>query len=114
MNSTEQQLEQIEIGIEAAKAQVNKMEALLRLIDNKDFKTVIDEGYFKEEAARVVILKADPEMQEAKYQDQLDKSIIAIGHLRQYLRTVMQMGRMAERSIKDDEQTREELLAEAV
>jgi len=110
----DQQIEQIELSIEAAKANVEKMEALLRLIDNKDFKDIIDDGYFRDEAARVVILKADPEMQEAKYQDQLDKSIVAIGQLRQYFRSIMQMGRMAERSIRDDEETRQELLAEAV
>src|SRR6056300_939800 len=108
----DQQIEQIELSIEAAKANVEKMEALLRLIDNKDFKDIIDDGYFRDEAARVVILKADPEMQEAKYQDQLDKSIVAIGQLRQYFRSIMQMGRMAERSIRDDEETRQELLAE--
>lgn len=110
----DQQIEQIELSIEAAKENVEKMEALLRLIDNKDFKTIIDDGYFKNEAARLVILKADPEMQEAKFQDQLDKGIIAVGQLRQYFRTIMQIGRMAERSIRDDEQTRQELLAEAV
>ena len=109
-----EQIEQIELSITAAKEKVAKMEALLRLIDNKDFKDIIDDGYFRDEAARVVILKADPEMQEAKYQDQLDKSIVAIGQLRQYFRSIMQMGRMAERSIRDDEETRQELLAEAV
>lgn len=110
----EQEIQEIEVSIQAARKNVDKMEALLRLIDNKDFKAIIDEGYFQEEAARVVLLKSEPEMQKPDMQDQLDKSIIAIGTLRQYFRTIMQIGRMAERSIKDDERTREELLSEAV
>lgn len=106
------EVEQIELSIQEAKKNVNKMQALLRLIDNKDFQVVLDDGYFRDEASRIVILKADPEMQKEEYQKQLDNSIIAIGGLRQYFRTVMQLGRMAERSISDDERTREELLAE--
>lgn len=110
----EQQIEEIEVSIAAAKSQVAKMDALLRLTENKDFKEIIDDGYFIKEASRVVLLKADPEMQDAKFQKQLDDSIIAIGVLRQYFRSVIQLGRMAQRSIEDDEKTREELLAEAV
>lgn len=110
----QEQIEQIEVSISEARKTVNKMEALLRLLDNKDFLEVIEDGYFKDEASRIVLLKADPEMQEDKYQNQLDNSIIAIGTLRQYFRSIMQLGRMAERSIKDDETTREELLAEEI
>jgi len=110
----EQQIEEIEVSIAAAKEHIAKMEALFRLTENKDFKEIIDDGYFVKEASRVVLLKADPEMQDEKYQKQLNDSIIAIGVLRQYFRSVIQLGRMAERSIEDDENTRQELLAEAV
>lgn len=110
----DQQIEEIEVSIQAAKEQVAKMEALLRLTENRDFKAIIDDGYFVQEASRVVILKADPEMQDEKYQKQLNNSITAIGSLRQYFRGIIQLGRMAQRSIADDELTREELLAEAV
>jgi len=46
------------------------------------------------------------------YQDQIDKQIIAIGQLRQYFRTIMALGSQAEQAMADDEETREELLAE--
>lgn len=108
------QLEQIEISIEEAKKTVAMKEALHNLLDNKDFKAVIEEGYFEKEASRVVLLKSDPEMQDEKSQKQLDHTIIAIGSLRQYFRTIMQLGYMAERSIADDEATREDLLAEEI
>ena len=42
----------------------------------------------------------------------IDDGITAVGHFRQYLNTVMQIGRMAEQGIKEDEETRQELLAE--
>jgi len=54
----DQQIEQIELSIEAAKANVEKMEALLRLIDNKDFKKIIDDGYFKDEAVLPSFLRS--------------------------------------------------------
>jgi len=106
------EIEQIEISIDSARKDVEKMDGLLRLIKNKDFKSLIDDGYFVDEASRLVILRADPSMQEDRVQKNIDDSITAVGHFRQYLNTVMQIGRMAEQGIKEDEETRQELLAE--
>tara|TARA_B110000914_G_scaffold37682_1_gene30839 strand:+ start:423 stop:755 length:333 start_codon:yes stop_codon:yes gene_type:complete len=108
------EIEQIEIGIDAARKDVAKMEGLLRLIDNKDFQALIDTGYFVDEASRLVILKADPSMQDERLQKTINDGITAIGHFRQYLNTVMQIGRMAEQGIREDEETRQELLAEEI
>ena len=106
------EIEQIEVSIDAARQDVARMEGLLRLIKNKDFKSLIDDGYFVDEASRLVILRADPSMQEDRVQKNINDSITAVGHFRQYLNTVMQIGRMAEQGIKEDEETRQELLAE--
>jgi len=106
------EIEQIEVSIEAARKDVDKMESLLRLVSNKDFIDVIDEGYFMDEASRLVILKADPSMADDGSQKIIDHGIIAIGNVRQYLQKVMQVGRMAQQGIKEDEETRQELLAE--
>jgi len=106
------EIEQIEVSIDAARKDVDKMEGLLRLIKNNDFKSLIDDGYFVDEASRLVILRADPSMQEDRVQKNINDSITAVGHFRQYLNTVMQIGRMAEQGIKEDEETRQELLAE--
>ena len=106
------EIEQIDISIDVARKDVSKMDGLLRLIKNKDFETLIDDGYFVNEASRLVILRADPSMQDASIQKTIDDGITAIGHFRQYLNTVMQIGRMAEQGIKEDEETRQELLAE--
>ena len=69
---------------------------------------------FKLEAVRLVLLKAEPNMQSEQAQEEILKSMDAIGELRQYFRTIMAVGGAAERSLAADEQTREELLAEAV
>jgi len=106
------EIEQIEISIEVARKDVAKMEGLLRLIKNKDFEALVDDGYFVNEASRLVILKADPAMADDASQKAIDNGITAVGHFRQYLQKVMQVGRMSEQGIKEDESTRQELLAE--
>ena len=106
------EIEQIEVSIDSARKDVAKMESLLRLISNKDFQGLVDTGYFVDEASRLVILRADPDMQSDSLQKTIDDGITAVGHFRQYLNTVMQIGRMAEQGIKEDEETRQELLAE--
>ena len=110
----DQQIEEIEISIEQARESIAKMEALLNLTKNKDFKLVIEEGYFEKEASRCVLLKADPNIQDEASQKMLDNTIIAIGYLRQYFTTVMQLGRMAQHSLAADEETKQELLAEGI
>jgi len=108
------EIEQIEVNIDVARKDVEKMDGLLRLIKNKDFQSLIDEGYFINEASRLVILRADPAMQEPSLQETINNGITAVGHFRQYLNTVMQIGRMAESGIKEDESTRQELLEEGL
>jgi hypothetical protein len=39
------EIEQIEVNIDVARKDVEKMDGLLRLIKNKDFQSLIDEGY---------------------------------------------------------------------
>ena len=113
MTSSEQ-IQEIEVSIQESKKFVDKMESLIKLSTNKDFIKVVEEGYFQEEASRLVLLKADPSMQKAEDQAGIMNGINAIGHFRQYLHTVIQLGRMMEKSIKDSEDTREEILAESL
>jgi predicted adenine nucleotide alpha hydrolase (AANH) superfamily ATPase len=102
-------IETVEVSIQQAKETVDKMTSLLKLSKNKDFKKIVEEGYFEKEASRLVLLKADPSLQSDEDQKQIDNSIIAIGYFRQYLGTVIQLGRMAEKSLKEDESVLQEL-----
>ena len=114
MNEVDSQIEQVELSIDSAKDAIAGMDAMLRLTKNKDYIRVIDEGYLREEAIRLCHLRADYNFRSDEDQDSLMKAIDAIGQFRQYAASIIQMGRAAENALKADEQTHEELLAEAV
>lgn len=113
-NHTEQQLHQLELTVAEAKRSMELALALDRLRANKDFELVIGKGYFEQEAARLVLMKAEPSLQSGDNQKSLDNGIIAVGHLRQYFNKIYQFGQMAERAIEEANITREELLAESL
>lgn len=102
----------IEENIRQAKLIAGKGEALERLRQNRDFKAVILDGYFKEEAIRLVHLKADPSMQSPDMQKSIIAQMDAIGSLNQYFTAVVQQGSIALKAISADEETRDEILAE--
>ena len=112
MSDTENQLSDVEISIDDARQTISRMESLKVLMGTATWKELIEEGYFRDEASRLVLLKADPSMTGDKEQAEIDKAISAIGPFRQYLRVIMQLGMMAERAVVADEQTRAELLEE--
>lgn len=112
--NTSEQIEQVEVSIEHAKQAIELRDALDRLGKNEDFKKIMTEGYFKDEASRLVLLKADPEAQTEDTQRYLDNSITAIGYVRLYFSTIMQLGIQMERSLKADEETLQELIEEDI
>ena len=109
-----QTIETLELNIKAARKTARLGKSLDNLSRNNDFKSLILEGYFEKEAIRLVTLKGDPNMQDAESQTSLIKQMDAIGGLRQYLSAVLQLSRMAEKALIEDEETREEVLAEGV
>lgn len=108
----EDQLESIEISIDAAKKNIERGKMLDKLREYPEFKSLVLEGYFEREASRLVLLKADPSMQGKEHQEQIIKNIDAIGFLRQYFNTIYRIAEMSSRALKNDEETREELLGE--
>lgn len=109
--SIEQQIEQIEISLEHAKKAIARMEALDRLYKNKDFQQIITEGYFRDEASRLVLLKGDVNIND-EAERHCEKMINGIGCLRAYFQMVNHFGDQAQKALEDDHRTREELLAE--
>lgn len=107
-------IQDIELNIRQAQLLVDTGDALERLRSNRDFKMLIMEGYFKEEAVRLVHLKGDPNMQSTEYQVSIVKQMDAISALNQYLQTVFHRAAMAEKAIEADESTRDELLNEDI
>jgi len=108
------QIESVELSIKQAELHINGKESLEKLTKNPEFTSIILEGYFKEEASRLVLLKAEPSMQGIEEQTQITKSIDSIGYLRQYFNTMMQFGKMAEKALEDHRETLDELRKEGV
>jgi len=108
----EQELELIENSINAHKQNVAIGEALQRLLRNRDFKRVIMEHYLRDEAVRAVKLMAAPECQNPTQQEALQKIIIGIGQLDQFLRVTLQIADRAQLAIQDDEAAYAEIAAE--
>ena len=112
MSDTE--LQQLERNIKHAQKTVDLGDALDRLRNNRDFKKVIGEAYFNEEAVRLVHLMSDSNMQSPEIQQSIHKQMIAIGVFHDFLNTLSTRADMARRSVAADEATRDELLAEDV
>lgn len=106
----EAQLQEIEISLDTAKEVVALGQSLERLYTNPDFLKVIQEGYFKDEALRLVYLKGDSVLDHSQQAD-VDNGIIAIGLLRSYFRKVFMQANQAQAAIDELEQVQTEILA---
>lgn len=107
-----QAIQDIELNIEQAKVLMDTGNALDRLRNNSDFKTVIKKGYFEQESIRLVHLKSDPSMQTVDAQASIVRQMDAIGALNQYFQVVYHRSALAEKAIASDEEARDELLQE--
>ncbi len=106
------QLEEVEIQIEVAKKIIALRDSCLKLHNNKQFKDVIENGYFKEEAARLVMAKSS-NMDESQMR-LVDGMIIGVGALANYFDMIMRRGAEMDAAIADHEAAREEILAEEI
>jgi|TARA_B110000914_G_scaffold187462_1_gene171957 hypothetical protein len=110
MNDTT--VEEIQVDIDEAKATIEMMDSLNRLGKNKDFEKIINDGYFKEEAYRLVHLKAAPAMQAPERQEALLKAIDAIGALQQHFHMIYVMGQQAQDALQQADIALEEMAME--
>lgn len=106
------ELQEIERNISRNKEIVAKGAALERLKGNPDFRKVVMDGYLKDEAVRLVLLKGDQHMQRPEKQLAIQADIDGIGRFAQYLHSVSQFAALAGDSLASDEATLEEIAAE--
>lgn len=97
---------EIELSIEHANELIERKAMVNKLMSNREFKKIVLEGYFKEEAIRMVALVAEPSMKDHK--EDILKSMESISCFQQHLRTIVQMGTVAETEMLDYEQTLDE------
>jgi len=103
----------IEENIRKSKQVVEAGAALERLMTNRDFKKVILEGYFEQEAIRLVHLKSDQNFQSPDMQRSIIAQMDSIGNVHQYLNLVLFKASQASKNILADEEARDEILTEA-
>ena len=105
-------LEQVEIQIDMAHKLRKMRDNCVKLTASKTWKDIIDDGYFKEEAARLVMAKSSnltPEQMQL-----IDNMQYGIGALANYIESVMRRGAEMDQALNEHEETREEILAEEV
>jgi hypothetical protein len=111
--SNKERIEQIEMDINQAEDAVRVRDALGRLQDNDDFDYVFNTVLFKEEAARTIaLLAADNVQATPNMVEKIERTMSMIGQLQVWLRSQFQLGELAERSLKEHRNTRDELQAE--
>lgn len=103
-------IQDLEQGIADAKDLISRRDAALKLSENREFRSLFIDGYFKEEAARLVQLSSDPALNTDQRADALAMAQ-ATGHMKRYLSMAVQMGAVAERELPDMEAELETLRA---
>ena len=105
-------VEEIQVDIDEAKETIDVMKSLDRLMQNPDFKKIIKQGYFVDESARLVGLKAAPQMQAPERQDAMIKAIDGIGSLQQHFNMIWVMGNQAQSMLENADIALEEMALE--
>jgi hypothetical protein len=86
--------------------------AILRLKNNKDFQKVVMQGYFKDEAVRVVMAKSDPFLQNPEAQRSFDLQISGIGNFHAFLNEALKRAEIGTSQVTDGENMLAEIHAE--
>lgn len=110
MNNSDN-IQHVELSLSEAKKIVDLGAAVKRLEKNRDFQKVVLDGYFGDEAKRLVYLTADSVLDEKSMQS-VWGDIRAIGSLRQYLINRKIMGDIAEKEVNDHSEMLEEMRLE--
>jgi competence CoiA-like predicted nuclease len=95
-----------------AKHFIDVKDSLVKLQKNQDFKKVIIEYYFKEEAARLVMAKSSNLTEEQ--QTVIDKMIYGIGSLAKFFDSTLSRGVQSEQSLVEDEEAKTSILQEGL
>lgn len=112
MSDVEVTAEEIQLDISEARELVEMRDAFNRLADNIDFKKVILQGYFKDEAARLVEARGNPHLQKPEDQAKLLRSIDGIAEFKSYILASIARGNGAEQAIKAGEEALAEMAEE--
>ncbi len=91
-------------------ALLQRRHTIERLLNNPDFKTVIMDGFCRDDAARYVQESGDPMLDERQRSDALAMAM-ASGHLKRFLAITLQLGTPCESNIAEIDQALIEIQA---
>jgi hypothetical protein len=103
MNTHEEQIQEIELSMAAARKMVALAEQVKELQANTAFRAVVTEGYFTHEAARLVHLSGDPNIPE-NVRAMVARDLFGPPALNRYLQTVVQMGYQAAQALEEGQE----------
>ncbi|NQY57845.1 MAG: hypothetical protein HRT86_15435 [Ilumatobacteraceae bacterium] len=112
MSELQNEIKSIEVHMKDAIEKVQLGDDLAALMKNRAFKRLITERYFKDEPARLVMLKACPNAQSDDVQKEIEKDITAIGGLFQFFCAIEGEANAMRHAIESDKQMIEALEAE--
>lgn len=104
---------QLEQQLSTAKFLIERRDAALRLAKNKDFKRLVVDEYFTQEAARLIIASGDPNLTLQQREDFVAMGQ-AIGHFKRYMSFIVTEANVAERDVPNIEEALIELRAQDV
>jgi hypothetical protein len=93
------QVQQIELSIEEARKIVKRRDMAQKLASNREFRKLILEFYFVDEAARLVGLLSEEETKANR--EDIQDMMKGIAYLRLFLRQTIQMGNIAAAELAD-------------
>ena len=110
ISNTTNEIQELELSIEDANKHVAMRDAALKLTSNRDFKKLVLEGYFKETAAQLVSLTADPALKDKR--NEISEKILAISNFRLFLQETITLGNQAESAIREAQEALDEIREE--
>ncbi len=111
MSQLEEDIQEVEITIEEAKKAVEYAVLVRRLIDNPDFKKLVTEDYFVEEAARLTHLYSEPGLTDDQIR-WVQNDLLAIGGFKRFIKNKLLLGTNAQHELDHSTEVLEELRME--
>lgn len=105
-------IDALEQQIESKRHQIEQSNALERLMKNKDFQNIVVEGYFKQEAIRLVSAKGARENQAPNIQADILRDMDGIGSFQRHLALITMKGELAADSLGESEAMLDSLRAD--
>lgn len=104
-------IREIELSMDEARKIVDRGLMAEKLAANREFKKLVLEGYFVEEASRLALLFSDPNISE-EIRKYVERDLFGVGAFKRFLSAVVIMGKNAARELADSAETLEEMRQE--